>query len=100
MAAPTIDFIKTWCRVDGAEYDTILPTMIASAVDGANQETGHDYSAEVMPASVQMWCAAQIAHWLSSPEGVVQPTGNNPQKNLFLDGLLDVHRLYTMEVRA
>lgn len=100
MAAPTIDFIKSWCRVDGAEFDAILPVMIASAVTGASQETGHDYLTEDMPESVQIWCAAQVAHWLSSPEGVIQPTGNNPQKNLFLDGLLDAHRLYTMEVRA
>ena len=96
MAAPTIDFIKSWCRVDGAEFDAILPVMIASAVTGASKETGHDYSAEDMPESVQMWCAAQVSHWLSNPDAF----GNAVEKNPFLDELIYPHKLYTMEVRA
>ena len=99
MAAPTTEFIKAWCRIDGNEFDAILPAMIASATASASHETGHDYSTEAMPESVQMWCAAQVSHWLSSPEAAVSPSGNNPQKNLFLDGLLDPHRLYIMETR-
>lgn len=99
MAAPTVDFIKTWCRVDGAEFDDILPVMIASATASASQETGHDYATEAMPESVQMWCAAQVSHWLSMPDAAVSPSGNNQQKNIFLDGLLDPHRLYVMETR-
>lgn len=100
MAAPTTEFIKAWCRIDGAEFDTILPAMIASATASASHETGHDYATEDMPESVKIWCAAQVAHWLATPEAAVSPSGNNPQKNLFLDGLLDPYRLYGMEVNV
>lgn len=99
MAAPTTEFIKAWCRIDGNEFDAILPAMIASATASASHETGHDFSTEIMPESVQMWCAAQVSHWLAMPDAAVLPAGSNPQKNLFLDGLLDPHRLYIMETR-
>ena len=49
MAAPTTEFIKAWCRIDGNEFDAILPAMIASATASASHETGHDYSTEAMP---------------------------------------------------
>lgn len=94
MAAPTIEFIKTWCRIDGNEFDLLLPAMIASATASASHETGHNYAAVDMPESVKIWCAAQVAHWLATPEAA--GTGQ-AQKNLFLDGLLDPHRLYGME---
>lgn len=94
MAAPTTEFIKAWCRIDGSEFDAVLPAMIASATASASHETGHDYSTEAMPESVQMWCAAQVSHWLSSPEAAANVQSH---KNLFLDGLLDQHRLYGME---
>lgn len=97
MAAPSSEFIKAWCRINGAEFDLILPAMIASATACASHETGNDYVTVDMPESVKIWCAAQVAHWLSSPEASVLPTGNNPQKNLFLDGLLSMHRNYAME---
>lgn len=99
MAAPTTEFIKAWCRIDGNEFDAILPAMIASATAISSHETGHDYRTETMPESVKMWCAAQVAHWLASPESVISPSGNDPKKNVFLDGLLDQHRLYNMETR-
>ncbi len=98
MPAPTIDFIKAWCRVDGDEFDAILPAMIASATAGASSETGHDYSVETMPESVQIWCAAQVSHWIATPEAAVLASGSNQQTNLLLDGLLDPHRLYGMEI--
>jgi len=100
MAAPTTDFIKAWCRIDGDEFDAILPAMIASATARASHETGHNYSEEAMPDSVQMWCAAQVAHWLATPEAAASPSGGAPSKNMFLDGLLDPHRLYLMETRT
>ena len=96
MAAPPTEFIKAWCRIDGNEFDAILPAMIASATASASHETGHDYSTEVMPESVQMWCAAQVSHWLSSPAALA---GGDSKKNPFLDGLLDPHRLFKMEVK-
>ena len=97
MAAPTLEFIKAWCRIDGDEFGAVLPALIASATAGASHETGHDYATEEMPESVQMWCAAQVAHWLAMPEAATSSSGNNHQKNLFLDGLLDPHRAYRME---
>lgn len=97
MAAPTTDFIKAWCRIDGAEFDAILPAMIASATAGASHETGRDYVTVAMPESVKIWCAAQVAHWLATPEAAKE---GQAQKNLFLDGLLDPHRLYGMEVKV
>lgn len=97
MAAPTTEFIKAWCRIDGAEFDAILPAMIASATASASHETGHDYTTVDMPESVKIWCAAQVANWLASPEAA---TGGQAQKNLFLDGLLDPHRMYGMESAA
>lgn len=100
MAAPDISFIKAWCRIDGDEHDAILPTMIADATARASHETGTDYAAVDMPESVKIWCAAQVAHWLAAPEAVVSPSGNNPQRNLFLDGLLDTHRKFVMEVKV
>jgi len=99
MAEPSTDFIKAWCRIDGDEFDAILPAMIASATASASHETGHNYATVEMPRSVQMWCAAQVSHWLASPEAAVSPSGNNPQKNLYLDGLLDPHRTFVMEIK-
>lgn len=98
MAAPSSEFIKAWCRIDGAEFDLILPAMIASATACASHETGNDYVTVDMPEPVKIWCAAQVAHWIATPEAA--STGGNPQKNLFLDGLLDPFRKYSMEVAA
>jgi len=44
VPAPTIDFFKAWCRVDGDEFDAILPDLIAAATDQASNETGNDYT--------------------------------------------------------
>lgn len=97
MAAPTTEFIKAWCRIDGNEFDAILPAMIASATASASHETGHDYSTEAMPESVQMWCAAQVSHWLKNAEAT---TEKSILKTPYIDGLLDPHRLYHMEIRV
>ena len=97
MAAPTTEFIKAWCRIDGNEFDAILPAMIASATASASHETGHDYSTEAMPESVQMWCALHVAHWVRNAEST---TEKQLIKTPYIDGLLDPHRLYTMEVRV
>lgn len=96
MAAPDTSFIKAWCRIDGAEFDIILPAMIADATARAGQETGVNYATVDMPESVKIWCAAQVAHWIASPEAAV---AGAHQRNLFLDGLLDPHRLFVMEVK-
>lgn len=96
MAAPTLDFIKAWCRIDGSEFDAILPAMIASALAGASHETGRDYATVEMPEAVKIWCASQVAHWLATPEA---SASGQMQKNIFLDGLLDPHRLYGMEAK-
>lgn len=94
MAAPETALIKTWCRIDGDEFDAILPTMITSATALASHETGVDYSSETMPASVQQWVAANVSYWIRNPDaassGKVDPAP-------FLCALLDPHRLYGME---
>lgn len=100
MAAPEIATVKAWCRIDGAEYDALLPLLIADATAQAGHHVAGDaghYLVTAMPASVQMWCCAQIAHWLEQPSATVA-SGNAPQRNLFLDGLLDPYRLYGMEI--
>lgn len=94
MAAPEIAFVKTWCRIDGTEFDAILPAMIDQATAQAGHETGVDYSTVVMPAGVQMWCCAQIAHWLAQPAA----SGARQEINPYLNGLLDPYRTYAMEV--
>lgn len=91
MAAPENALIKSWCRIDGTEHDAVLPTLIASATAVASHEVGVDYTTTVMPESVQIWCAAQVAHWIANPEAAVEKTS---QRNLFLNGLLDPHRVY------
>ena len=65
---PDTEFVKEWCRIDGNEFDAILPTLIASATTLACHETGVDYLTLDMPGPVQAWCAAQVAYWLANPE--------------------------------
>jgi len=98
MPAPDTALVKTWCRIDGAEFDSILPTMIAEAASRASHETGVDYSTVAMPSGVQMWCAAQVAHWLANPAATIEQHAS--QVNPFLSGLLDPHRTFGMESAA
>lgn len=97
MAAPSTEFIKFWCKIDGAEYDGILPDLIADATARASHETGYDYATVEMPASVKLWCGAQVAHWIANPEAA---TAGALHKNPYLDGLLDPCRAFAMEVKA
>ena len=41
--SPDTAFVKEWCRIDGAEFDIILPKLIATATTLACHETGVDY---------------------------------------------------------
>lgn len=103
MAAPDLATVKAWCRIDDTRYDDLLPLLIADAAAQAGHQIAGDsayYLTREMPASVQMWCGAQVAHWLESPSASVLPSGNTPQRNLFLDGLLDPYRLYGMETMS
>ena len=91
MPAPDLALIKTWCRIDSAAFDTILPTMIESATALASHETGVDYSTEAMPEAVQMWVAANVGYWVNQPDA---GTDKKIEPSPFLSGLLDPYRLY------
>lgn len=96
MPAPAIDFVKAWGRIDGDEFDTILPTLIASATALASHETGVDYGTEIMPEPVQHWVTANVSYWVKNPDAALDRTMN---PSPFLDRLLDPYRLRTMETR-
>lgn len=91
MAAPDTAFVKQWARIDGTEFDLILPTMIASATKLASHETGTDYTTAVMPEPVQQWCAAQVSYWIDNGSAA---TERQMMKSPFLDGLLDPYRSF------
>lgn len=91
MPAPSTDFVKAWCRIDGDEFDAVLPTMISSAVTSACHETGVDYLVEDMPDCVKVYCAAVVAQWLANPEA---GTANAIVQNPFLKSQLDPVRVY------
>lgn len=91
MALLDTDFIKRWCRIDGTEFDAILPTLIDSAVILAGHETGRDYAVVEIPLPVQSWCAAQVAYWIDQPTAA---TERQMMKSPFVDGLLDPYRAY------
>lgn len=91
MALPDTAFIKAWARIDGDEFDAILPTLIDSAAVLANHETGQDFITNDMPAPVRSWCAAQVAYWLSQPEA---GTEKKILPSPFHIGLLDPYRTF------
>ena len=91
MPAPDLVLVKTWCRIDGAEFDAIMPTMIASATSLASHECGVDYATEAMPEAVQQWCAAQVAYWINNPEAATEKALT---QSPFISGLLDPFRQY------
>lgn len=97
MAAPTTEFIKAWCRIDGSEFDAILTDLIADATKRAGSETGNDYFTVEMPSSVKIWCGMQVAHWVRNAEAT---TDRALYKTPYVDGLLDPYRLYIMETRS
>lgn len=95
MPSPSPDLIKSWCRVDGTDFDAILPTMISAAVALASHETGVDYVAEAMPEAVQQWCSAQVAYWIESPSAASE---RQMFRSPYVDRLLDPYRTYDWSI--
>lgn len=89
--SPDTTFIKEWCRIDGSEFDIILPKLISAATTLACHETGVDYLATDMPEPVQAWCAAQVAYWIANPEA---GSDTKIMQSPFHLGLLDPFRTY------
>ena len=89
MPAPTTALVKTWCRIDGTEFDTVLPTMINAATALAGNEIGVDYTTQTMPEPVQQWVAAHVAYWLDNPRAAAEKALS---PSPFLGGLLDPYR--------
>ena len=92
MASPSLSFVKAWARIDGTEFDAVLPALIVAATVLAGHETGRDYLTTVMPESVEVWCSATIAHWIANPEA---STARQLVPSPFLAGLLDPYRSHT-----
>lgn len=97
MPAPDLAFVKSWARIDGAEFDVILPGLVAAATALASHETGVDYTVEAMPDAAQLWVAANVSYWIKNPDAA---EAGSMQPSPFLDRLLDPCRLRTMEVRV
>lgn len=91
MPVPETALIKAWARIDGTEFDAVLPTMIASAMAVASHETGVDYAIEAMPEAVQHWCAATVSYWVNNPAAASE---RRADPSPFLAGLLDPYRTY------
>jgi len=91
MAAPDTAFIKQWARIDGTEFDLILPTLIASATKLASHECATDFTTVAMPEPVKAWCAAQVAFWIANPQSGSE---NRITMSPHLGGLLDPYRSY------
>ena len=89
--APDIAIVKTWCRIDGAEFDDILPAMIASATALASHETGVDYAVQTMPESVVQWVCCNVSYWINNPDAA---TTRKADPSPFLAGLLDPYRTF------
>ena len=89
--SPDTAFVKEWCRIDGTEFDLVLPTLISTATALASHETGIDYLTAVMPAPIQAWCAAQVAYWIANPEAGYE---KRIMPSPFHAGLLDPYRTY------
>lgn len=91
MAAPDLQLVKDWCRIDGDEFDLILPVLIAGATKQASHACGTDYAAEAMPETVTAWVCAQVAFWIDNPES---GSDGRMKPSPFLAGLLDPYRNY------
>lgn len=91
MAVPETALIKAWCRIDGTEFDAILPTIISAATAQAGHEVGVDYTTTAMPAAVQQWVAATVSYWINNPDAA---TTRQMAPSPFLDRLLDKARTY------
>ena len=84
-------FVKAWCRIDGEQFDAILPTLIETATKLAIHETGTDYTVEAMPEPVQAWIAAQCAYWITNPQA---GSDKRIMASPYHLGLLDPYRTY------
>lgn len=91
MAAPDLSLVKAWCRIDGTEFDAILPTMIASAASLASHETGVDYTTATMPEAVQQWVCANVSYWINNSDAA---SDKRADPSPFLAGLLDPYRTF------
>lgn len=92
MPAPDTALVKAWCRIDGNEFDSILPLMIDSATAIASHETGVDYTVEAMPDAVQQWVSANVSYWIENPNAA---NDKKADPSPFLSSLLDPYRTYT-----
>lgn len=90
MPSPSTDLVKKWARIDGAEFDDMLPMVIDSATAQASHETGRDYAVDQMPAAVQHYVAVLAAYWVNNPDAAESKAAPNP----FLARLLDPYRTY------
>lgn len=89
IAAPPLSaaLVKRWARIDGTEFDDLLPMMIETATALASHETGVDYSTAAMPAAVQQYVCAHVAYWIDCPDAQGQPAPH-------LERLLDPYRTW------
>jgi len=97
VAAPSTSLVKTWCRIDGTEYDSLLPVMIAAATALASHETGVDYTTTTMPDAVQQWVAANVSYWINNPDAA---SAKRADPAPMLASLLDPYRTYQFTVKA
>lgn len=92
-AGVDLEIVKRWCRIDGSEFDVILPMMVSSAVALAEQETGRDYSAEEMPPAVLQFVCAHVSYWINTPDAALE---KSMMPSPFVARLLDPYRLWEM----
>lgn len=90
-AALSLQYLKTWCRVDGNEFDDLMLSLADIAVKLASHETGRDFTIEPLPEPVQAWIAAQVAYWLDNPAA---STEKQMLPSPFHRGLLDPYRTW------
>jgi hypothetical protein len=88
MPSPSLDFVKQWARIDGGEFDVLLPVLIDSATATASHETGRSYDVEDMPAPVQQYVAVMVAYWVNNPDAAESKAAPNPHLVRLLDPYL------------
>lgn len=88
MAAPTISFIEHDCRVDGAEFDDILPVMIANATSASQgQKLRHEPCGSVGAVV----CCPGITPGFRCPTRPCRRPEIITEKHIFLDGPSLIH---------
>lgn len=93
MALPDIALIKTMARIDGDEFDAILPTLIESATALASHEVGIDYTVEDMPAAVTHYIASHVSYWLNNTDAAAE---KQLHPSPFISHLLDPYRTWSL----